>query len=191
MNIPSACSISLQAPLQQILTKTPRNGNHSQFFFHTTGWRSALSIMTQIDHYRGHACQDFSISPGFYLSNSLNTALDWGEKCIKRFSGEIATIVFSIPKTLPNHLNHKHLEGDEWVQVTTGARQCKNKEEELDLVRPHKILTGVMVRNPNGVKERNEPPQSHSPPKFQLVSRHGTADDYLQKRIVGCFFFRR
>ena len=191
MNIPASCSISLQNQLQQILTKTPRNGNHSQFFYHTTSWGYALSILDQIHRYLGHPCQDFGIHPGFYLSNSLQTALDWGEKCMGRFTNEIATVVFSIPKTLPKHLNHKHLEGDEWTSVTYAARQCRNKRKELEMVKPHAILTGYMVQNPNGVKFRNEIPRTHTPPKFQLVSRRDIGDEYLQKRIVGCFFFQR
>ena len=192
MNIPASCSVSLQNPLQQILTKTPRNGNHSQFFFHTTSWRSAFSIIREINHTRGRMCQDFGIHPGFYLSDSLQTALDWGEKCMRRFTNEIATVVFSIPKTLPKHLNHKHLEGDEWAAVTYASRQCKDKDEEdIESIQPYKILTGYMVQNPNGVKKRDEVPKPHAPPKFQLVSRHYFGDAYLQTRIVGCFFFRR
>ena len=190
MNIPASCSVSLQNTLQQILVTTPRNGNHNHYCFHTTSWRAALSILHKLRHSAGHTCQDFGIGPGFYLSNSLGTALDWGEKCMGRFSSEIATVVFSLPKILPKHLNHKHLEGDEWTTVTRSARRCA-QDDELKEVEPHAILTGYMVQNPNGIKERNELPRQHSPPKFQLVSRCDIGDAYLQKRIVGCFFFRR
>jgi len=192
MNISVPCSITLSSALEQQLTTKFGNNRHS-LFYHTTSWESCLRIMIELRHTAGHKCMDFGVTSSFYVSDSIQNALDWGEKKDKKFGHEIATLIFSIPKIKPNHLRYKVLEGPEWSSAMIKSRKCvklKIGEKNISEITNYDLIYGDMLANPQPVVQGADP-VAHTPPKKQLASKSDAADKFLQECIVGCLFFKK
>jgi len=190
MNIPYKCSIKLENNINTITNSINHIENNSTYYYHVASWKSFDSICKGIYHGAGRQCLDFGLRPGFYLSRKVVDCLDWGEKKSKLFSNEIAIFIFSIPNIIPNTLKFKSLKGKEWVNITSLSRQCNKPDIEINELINYDFIYGDMVSNPSEVKY-GEIPRTHNPPKKQLVSKTTNSDNYLQNRIIGCYFFKK
>jgi hypothetical protein len=190
-NIPiNETTTDLEEAINIALRILPHNDS-KQYYFHSTSWRSSFNIMKYINRQRGRTCLDFGIYPGFYLSKTLTESIDWGLKNSIRWYKEVAIMIFAIPNIKPKYIKYKDLKGDEWLQVTKEARECKQKENEINSIRKYDLLYGDMVYNVNEVKEGISLPRPHNPPKKQLVGRSDKAEKFLYKCLVGCIYFQK
>jgi hypothetical protein len=188
-NVPYSCSKSLYIQYSNALKTLPTNMRQKQHFFHTTNWKSCLSILKTIQRLRSPRCSDFGMLPGFYTTPSFLDALDWGQKRDDGFSNEVAIIVFSIPVHFSSKFKYTNLEGDDWSHIVAESRRCIEPETLLS-VDEVDFVYGPMLANPKDVKQ-GAPPQTHTPPKYQLVSKSDAADKFLHSCIAGCLFFQK
>jgi hypothetical protein len=186
--IRSICSISLEPQLQTLLNAIPKDKESTELYFHTTSWASCLSILNGISHGIGRECLDFGLYPGFYLSQDICVALDWGSKLNKTMKNQIGILVFSLPRRFPDTLKRKHLVGREWKDVTHASRRCKKQPLELEQLLGYDFVYGNMVGNVGDI-EHGIRPEPHTPAKLQLVSKSAKGDVYLQDHIVKCIYF--
>jgi hypothetical protein len=192
MNVPYSCSITVYPQMEVILKKIIKKDNHT-LFFHTTSWLNCIRILRQINHMKGHECQDFGVTPSFYMSDTIYNALEWGYLLRNKFSNEIGTVIFSLPRTFPKYLKYKELKDDEWNSGVVKSRQCVSLDEyeyNISEVENYDFIYGNMLANPQIVKEGGAP-RTHKPPKNQLASKSGNSDKFLQKHIIGCIFFSK
>jgi ribosomal protein L6P/L9E len=89
MNVPYACN-SNKRDLVVTLLEAQFKGN---FYFHATSWNYAQNIINGIQSGFGRRL-DFGYNPSFYISNSLQLALEFGQKSQQRHFQEIAILVF-------------------------------------------------------------------------------------------------
>ena len=189
IQIRSICSVSLEPQLHTIVNSIPRDKETTELYFHTTSWRSSLNILDEINHGIGRICLDFGLNPGFYLSEDIHVALEWGSRLNRLMSNQIAIIVFLLPKRFPDTLRLKTLAGQEWKDVTHTSRRCKEKDSrELAQLRGYDFVYGPMVANVEDI-EYGARPETHKPPKLQLVSKTRKGDQYLQDNIIKCIYF--
>ena len=170
-NISQACENTALTQFNTALTTLPRpapvpEGEYT-FYFHATSWRASWGIIEVVSRLVGRRCLDFGIYPGFYMSPSVRDAIGWGYAKRREWANEVAIMVFRIPKTLPTHLRFKELAGNEWIQVTSHSRLCRDNTD-LRLIRRIDLLYGDMVQNASAVR-RGATPITHEPPKAQLV----------------------
>jgi hypothetical protein len=192
MNLSKSCTLKLESNINTILSTSIYKKGYTPFF-HTSSWEYCLRILTKLNHTLGYDCLDFGVTPSFYVSNTLSSALDWGEKKSKLFNNEIATLVFLIPNKIPEYLKYKELVSEEWRAVTMKSRTCiklELYETEISEIESYDLIFGNMVANPNNVK-KGSIPLAHKPPKKQLASKSEAADRFLQKCIAGCLFFNK
>jgi hypothetical protein len=161
------------------------------YYFHATSWRGSTQIMKRINRTYGRTCLDFGKNPGFYLATTIKDSIEWCKKNKLYWGNESSIIVFRIPNELPPTISIKHLKDGEWVAITKESRECENEKEEIETLCDYDLLYGNMVRNPTAVQERRELPQTHQPPKQQLVGRSDAADRFLQSCLIGCFYFQK
>jgi hypothetical protein len=192
INIPYSCSISIYPHFQSILKTINKKDDHI-FFFHTTSWQFCKRILRQINHMRGHECQDFGVTPSFYMSDTIQNALEWGYVLSNKFSNEIGTVIFSLPKTFPKYLKYKELKDSEWISGVVKSRQCVSLEDyeyNIPEIEDSDFVYGNMLANPEIVKQGGVP-KTHKPPKKQLASKSVFSDKFLQRHIAGCIFFSK
>jgi hypothetical protein len=191
INIGHLCS-PINAPTVKAALNTLYSANQeqSEFYYHATSWSYAASILEYIDFTRGSRCQDFGITPGFYLSDVLEHALDWGEKKSRLFKNEVAIIVFRVPQRIMKDMHYRVLDGSLWSRVVKESRLCIGTNEVAE-IRGDDFLYGSMLANPSAVRDGLEEPVEHAVPKKQLVSRSRRADAFLQGCIVGCIYFQK
>lgn len=184
INIPQRCKDTITLKISH----PSHNPETHSLHFHTTSWASSTNIMYELNHSKGRACLDFGVNPGFYISQTIETALEWGKKNDKLYGHEIAILVFSLPKDLPQI---KKLEGKLWKNVTKQSRICAQELNELKEIASYDLLFGNMVANPKQVKNKGAEPVTHNPPKTQLVSKRNKGDIFLQDHLFGCIYFRK
>jgi hypothetical protein len=192
INIGYSCS-PINAPTVQAALNTlhySANNGESAFYYHATSWSYAASILEYIDFTRGSRCQDFGLTPGFYLSDVLEHALDWGEKKSRLFKNEVAIVVFRVPRNITKETHYRVLDGELWSRVVKESRRCLQKNELVE-IRGDDFLYGSMVANPQAVRDGLEEPVEHANPKKQLVSRSRRGDVFLQKHKLGCIYFQK
>ena len=190
LNLPHVCSVQSQLHAEHVLRTLPQIQT-SSLFFHATSWKFALSIFEYLNRYAGRPCLDFGVWPGFYMSETITECIDWGIKNTKRWSNEIAILVFAIPSQLSNDIKYKELIDNTWIQVTKDSRECKDKINELVTIRDIDLLYGNMVSNAIQVSDGLELPKTHNPPKKQLVSKTDRGDKFIRNCLIGCVFFQK
>lgn len=192
-NLSSSCLSSRVLPqlIAAVNSMRKQKSSHT-YYYHTTNWRSVRSITTRgVNRQRGRTCLDFGIFPGFYMSDTIYRALEWGSIHNDTWSNEVAILIFSIPNVLPKRIKYKELYGDEWTAVTQESRRCKQEEDEVELLLGYDMVYGDMVSNPNDVFHGRASPTTHTPPKKQLVSKTDKGDDYMTSHLVGVVYFRK
>jgi hypothetical protein len=192
INIPHQCDESLVEHVNDKINIHYSESDGSTLYYHATSWGYANSILEYTDFTKGSNCQDFGLTPGFYLSDDLEIALNWGVKKMKLFSKEIAIIVFRLPKNFERDFKYKYLQGFEWLDTVKKSRQCISEgTSELRQLIGYDFLYGNMVSNPSKVRDGKEEPRTHPVPRKQLVSRSRESDDFLNKHILGSIFFQK
>jgi hypothetical protein len=190
INIPKRCKDTYNLKLSYPLHS--HNSETNDLHFHTTSWQSSIRIMNDLNHALGRPCLDFGTNPGFYMSQNIKTALEWGQNNDKVYGQEVAILVFSLPKQFPRaKVTFKNLEGNLWKNVTKQSRLCTNRYLELSEISSYDLLFGNMVANPKQIIEKGAEPLTHNPPKTQLVSKHKKGDIFLQDHLIGCIYFRK
>lgn len=190
INISQRCTKNISEYIQNIIDIQFPKESFSKLYFHTTSWSGCISILDGIERFNSRICLDFGQTPGFYMSPALADSLEWGEKNNKNKFNEIALIIFSLPKIFPESLIYKHLKGEEWISVTQKSRRCNIKDTKIKEIEKCDLIYGNMVSNPEEVRKGNTP-QTHTPPKKQLVSKRDKSDEYIHNRITGCIFFQK
>jgi hypothetical protein len=201
MNLPFSCTpthfTAVADKIQQLNTFINNNTNvPKKLYFHTTNWRSSIDIQDEVRHEVGRKCLDFGLCGGFYLSDSLSNSLEWGVKNAKPWQKEVAIVVFGLPETLPATYKVKWFTtpSEEWSTLTTESRKCAKKKycpSEIKSIRKYDFIYGPMVNNPESVKTQGLPPSTHTPPKFQLVSKTTNSDRFLQRYLKGILVFQK
>ena len=192
INVPYNCSVSKLVQVHGLVES--KFANHDRrLFFHATCWNSSLGIMEGIVHAFGRPCLDFGYRPSFYISDSLQLAIEFGEKLRGRYYNEIAILVFSLPTEFPNTLRHKELDGTEWMHITQKSRLCVTEDtmREMPELRDYDLVGGKMVYNVRQVYHGTSEPIAHTPPKYQLASKKARGDLFLQDHLVGCVYFQK
>jgi hypothetical protein len=188
-NISKHCSVSNLSHFNSVIATTLRRDDCTMYF-HTTSWKGSLSITEGISRLVSRPCLDFGILPGFYLSTTSRDAIGWGQANSRIWSNEVAIMIFCIPNNvIPSHLKFKELIGDEWMQVTSHSRQCKDTFD-LKLIKSIDILYGDMVQNASVVRDGGLP-VAHTPPRKQLVSKSDAGDSFIYNCLVGCMYFQK
>jgi hypothetical protein len=190
VNIPFRCYERHYPKVKTILSENYKYLPTQTYYYHTTSWTFATLIMEELSHTAGRKCLDFGSTPGFYVSPSLQDAVQWGEKNIKVWSYEVAILIFSVPKKMPNTIRYKELEGDEWSSVMKFSRKCKYPTITAKEIRGYDIIGGDMLENVKNVKNGQEP-LTHVKPKYQIASKTTAGDQFLQNCLTGCLYFQK
>lgn len=157
-----------------------------QVFYHCTNSSAAIHIMSHGPaSSMGRKCLDFGITPSFYMTPDLDTALEWGKKSSKFWGGEVTIIVFSLDKTVLS--KYKDLSGSEWELLVKSSRQCKVPKNELD---KYHFVYGPMAANPEAIRKGGTP-RTHSLVKYQLAGKGIDADDVLNDSVVGILWLEK
>jgi hypothetical protein len=93
-NLPFSCH---KAILPQLYTIVEHAFPNQTLFFHVTNWSSLSSLFRHVTHTRGRNCLDFGYDPGFYMSETLDICVDWGEKRSGIWTNEVAIVIVSLP----------------------------------------------------------------------------------------------
>lgn len=191
INIGHACRRLYESTVEAAINRLySANNGETTLYYHATSWSYAMSILEYIDFTRGSRCQDFGITPGFYLSDVLENALDWGEKKSRLFKNEVAIIIFHIPQSITKDTHYRILDGKLWSKVVKESRLCAQSNELVE-IRNYDFLYGSMLANPTAVRDGLEEPVEHGSAKKQLVSRSRRGDAFLQSHILGCIYFQK
>lgn len=166
---------------EEVVRGITMNSNNKQLYYHCTSYGSALSIIKHGPlHYKGRRCCDFGISPSFYLTPHINTALEYCKYLKELYKDEVCIIAFSIDKDEIKSSSYIHFDkaSKKWIDTTTDSRLCKSSKNELD---DCDFVYGPMVANVNQVKNNIERAKTHKPPKYQLASKTNSSDKVLEK----------
>jgi hypothetical protein len=186
LNLPFTCQ---KTNVQQLQTIVQHEFSNQTLFFHVTNWASVASILKHVTHMKGRTCLDFGYAPGFYMSETLDLCVDWGEKRSGAWSNEVAIVVFSLPP-ISSRFKHKSLQGAEWSQIVRASRDCEGDNESVfQMERTYDFVYGPMMANVRTYRE--EGPKTHVPTKMQLVSKSHKGDSFLTKHIQGALVFRK
>lgn len=190
LTIHSICSIALESEpeLQTFLHTIHVDKESTDLYFHTTSWCNCLQILDGISHGVGRPCLDFGLLPGFYMSQDIRVAIEFGSKINKLTANQVGILIFRLPKQYTGTLKKRDLVGDDWALITQASRLCIGQQRELKQLRGFDFVYGDMVSNPDGVKN-GQRPKTHSIPKKQLVGKTAKADIYLQENLVACIGF--
>lgn len=160
--------------------------------YHATNWGSAVNIINRgPKHTRGGLCLDFGSLPGFYVTPSIQTAVEWTVKHRACWKDECAIIVFAANKNIISPLSETEnvifdKPDKKWKKLTRESRMCQENElDETDFV------FGPMVANANAVSKRGATPITHSPPLIQLTGKSDIADKIMLKAMVGVFWIKK
>jgi hypothetical protein len=181
--------------IMQTIYQLQYNTQHT-LYYHITAWKFFRSISKSIHHSCGRPCLDFGLTPGFYLTDQIHTALEWGIKKQRLFSNEVCMFIFSIPQTLPKRLRVKYLNNKEWEHVVSVSRKCNSEnldDVDFDMINDidnTDFIYGNVASNPKQIK-LGKSPKIHNPTKTQMVSKTTNADKYIQKHMLGCVFFNK
>jgi hypothetical protein len=178
----------IEDKLKEFLT-LPKNDNKIHtYFYHCTNWRSAKNIIEHgVNSSKGRMCLDFGIRQGFYTTQNINTAIEWGEKRINSWYGQVAILIFEIKANKLKKYKTKYFysAADEWKRLVSHSRKCEENENELDFA---DFVYGPICVNPKNVKYNGTPPIAQQD-KFQFVSKSIDADILMRKSYVGCIYF--
>lgn len=181
--------------IMQTIHQLEYNTQH-KLYYHITAWKFFHSISKSIHHSYGRPCLDFGFTPGFYLTDQIHTALEWGTKKQRLFSNEVCMFIFSIPQTLPKRLRIKYLNNKEWKNVVSISRKCDSENlDDADFNMINDIdntdfIYGNAASNPKQIKS-GKSPTIHNHMKTQMVSKTTNGDTYIQKHMIGSVFFNK
>ena len=147
-----------------------------------------------INHSAGRKCLDFGWQGGFYIGDSVDNAIQWGVRRSAATQHETAILLFRISATDMDakKLRYRELKGDDWTKITKKSRMCLGGTyNEMSELRRIDYVYGPMVRNVEEVARGMGEPRTHTPPKYQLVSKTDNGDEYLHDNIIGCIFFQK
>jgi hypothetical protein len=177
------------------ITDNDKNNDLYNIYYHTTNWEGALSIMDGgINHSAGRKCLDFGWQGGFYIGDSAENAIQWGVRRSAATQHETAIILFRLSSADMDakKLRYRELKGDDWKKITKKSRMClREAYNEMSELRRIDYIYGPMVRNVEEVARGMGEPRTHTPPKYQLVSKTDDGDEYLHDNIIGCVFFQK
>jgi len=164
--------------------------NENAFYlFHGTSWKSAVSILQEgISHSVGRRCLDFGNGSGFYMTKSLNMALDWGKKRQKAWGNEVAIIILRLHNDDLKGFKKKTFSHPttEWETLVKSSRQCKTIRNALDFF---DFVYGPVCSNPKDVSKSNAKPLAF-PNMFQLVSKSERGDILIRENLLGCIWLK-
>ena len=120
-----------------------RDSNH-ELFFHGTDHSSAKSILEDgISLGKGALNQDFSSGWGFYLSKSIEEALNWARKRSK--NSKLAVLVFKINTDALNQGLDLQDNVKEWKNTVSSCRSGQNKKFVNHMLETYKFVEGPMA----------------------------------------------
>ncbi len=190
MNVTYSCRYTAAQRFEtQVRGLFPKEGG--DVYFHTTNWGSALNILQFINVAKSRMCLDFNYKPSFYVSESVQDAIDWGVKNKGLWSDEIAIILFQVPRDFHKDFEFKDLTMDakEWEWVVSTFRDCGELPDALEYDDTHDFVYGPMLSNPQTYNKVG--PLQHRPPIMQLAAKTREATRFLYKCMKGAFIFRK
>lgn len=159
------------------------NSSNTKMFYHTTSWIFATKIMSKgPDHTKGRPCLDFGVEPSFYMTPTLNTAIDWVQSKRAIWRNECAILVFSLQENLSRHKKNKFFTdaSNEWETLTSSSRKCQD-----NVLDDYNFVYGPMVANPFQIEHRDEVAKAHTEIKWQIASKNTKSDNILKKTLIG------
>ena len=98
----------------------PRDEDHVLLYHATDHFSAADIILRGIDLCAGRQKRDFSCGSGFYLTNSLDSALDWA----KSTTAKPAILVFQVNHQILNDARRLNLDNNEerWSEIVSSFR---------------------------------------------------------------------
>jgi hypothetical protein len=174
----------------EMIRSLPNHKNTNILCFHTTNWRSFVSIEKYgILPSKNRECLDFGITRSFYTNINYNLSEEYANTKSKYTGNELCTIVFSIPEQKLNKffkIKKFNTNTKEWIELTKSSRICEDEENELD---NYDIIYGPMVSNPIKVSNKLEDPCVHNQIKYQYAFKKEIACNFLRKHLIGTIFY--
>lgn len=162
--------------------------NEVLYLFHCTSWTFAKNIIEYgVSSSVGRQCLDFGIRQGFYTTENIQMAIEWGEKQRKYWKGQVAIVIFEIDAKKLKKYKTKYFNSttNEWKQLVTHSRKCEEKENALDFF---DFVYGPVCLNPKAVCSQGKAPIADKG-KFQFVSKSINGDFLMRDSYIGSIFF--
>lgn len=175
----------------ELFTNLKLKSDNHQLYYHCTSYKSALSILEEgVISNAGRKCLDFGIWPSFYMTPNINTVVEYAKYLTNLYENEICIFAFKLNKIILKKLKYLHFDSatNDWIDLTTNSRLCKNKKNKLDT---YDFVFGPMVANVNQIKYKNKLAKTHNPPKFQLASKSEKSDKLLSNSIHSVIFIKK
>ena len=153
----------------------PRDEHHA-LLYHATDHFSAVDILLRgIDLCAGRQKRDFSCGSGFYLTNSLDSALDWA----KGTTAKPAILVFQVNDQILNDARRQNLDNNDerWSEIVSSFRLGRRTAKMRKSLNSFDLIEGpvaTLAASESSEEVVFEPkPSSH---QICLIS-----DDYAEK----------
>ena len=121
----------------------PRDEDHV-LFYHGTDHFSAVDILLRgIDLCAGRQKRDFSCGSGFYLTNSLDSALGWA----KSTTAKPAILVFQVNHQILNAARRENLDNNEerWSEIVSSFRSGRRTAKMRKSLSTFDLIEGPMA----------------------------------------------
>ena len=165
----------------------PESGQTAFVLYHGTDHNSAADILNRgIDLCCGRLKRDFSSGSGFYLTKSLDDALNWA----KSTTSKPAILVFQFSRA--EHLKAKklNLENDleKWHEIVSSFRSGRRTARTRQSLRAYDLIEGPMatVRRNQTTDELTLEP---IPLSYQLCLNSEDFADEFQRNLHSILFF--
>ena len=121
----------------------PRDEDHV-LLYHATDHFSAVDILLRgIDLSAGRQNRDFSCGSGFYLTNSLDSALGWA----KSTTAKPAILVFQVNHQILNGARRENLDNNEerWSEIVSSFRSGRRTAKMRKSLRTFDLIEGPVA----------------------------------------------
>lgn len=189
------CNVSKKRAVRKHIDSLPRSNATSDFtlFYHCTNWNHGRNIINiGPKTYEGRKCLDFGISPSFYVTPDVGTAIDWAERNTARWSAEVVILIFRVSnKILEGRSRHFEVKvfrnpDEEWKTLVKSSRMCRDEKNDLD---DYNFVYGPIAKNVKGIKTRGEDPVASN--GSQMAVKREKAEEYLKKNCMGSLWLNK
>ena len=136
----SSVGNTTQAILNDFL---PRDEDHVLLYHATDHFSAADIFLRGIDLCAGRQKRDFSCGSGFYLTNSLDSALDWA----KSTTAKPAVLVFQVNHQILNDARRLNLDNNEerWSEIVSSCRSGRRTAKMRKSLNSFDLIEGPVA----------------------------------------------
>jgi Protein of unknown function (DUF3990) len=191
----SVCNVSDKRRISNIIGSLPRSNVISNYtlFYHCTNWNCGQRIIEiGPKTYAGRRCLDFGISPSFYMTPDVGTALEWAARNDGLWGSEAVILMFRVSNIIlkgkSKHFKVKVFDDadEEWKTLVKSSRKCEDTQNDLD---GFHFVYGPIAKNVVGIKTRGEEPVPWA--KSLLAVKREKAEEYLAKNLMGSLWLEK